>query len=68
MAMHYGSHTSDFVVGIGKLLTAFIILASRQRWFNDSINLSRLDKMTNSAIEEHVQGHNGSGNMEMATV
>ncbi|CAL2227031.1 unnamed protein product [Prunus armeniaca] len=44
MAMHYGSHTSDFVVGIGKLLTAFIILASRQRWFNDSINLSRLDK------------------------
>ncbi|XP_008223226.1 PREDICTED: protein NRT1/ PTR FAMILY 5.5-like [Prunus mume] len=96
MAKHYGSHTSDFVVGIGKLLTAFIILASRQRWFNDSINLSRLDKYyklltflslvsfvyylcvgfyfyskddtQNSAIEEHVQGHNGSGNMEMATV
>ncbi|PQP93038.1 protein NRT1/ PTR FAMILY 5.14 [Prunus yedoensis var. nudiflora] len=96
MAKNYGSHTSDLVVGIGKLLTALIILAFKQRWFNDSINLSRLDKYyrlltflslgsfvyylcvgfyfyskddtQNSAIEEHEQGHNGSGNMEMATV
>ncbi|XP_021806171.1 protein NRT1/ PTR FAMILY 5.9-like [Prunus avium] len=98
MAKHYGSHTSDLVVGIGKLLTALIILAFRQRWFNDNINLSRLvkyyrlltvlslisfvyylcvgfyfyrkdkDDTQNSATEEHEQGHNGSGNMEMATV
>ncbi|CAL8991386.1 unnamed protein product [Prunus brigantina] len=96
MAKHYGSHTSDLVVGTGKLLTALIILAFRHRWFNDSINLSRLDKYyrlltflslgsfvyylcvgfyfysnddtQNSAIEEHEQGHNGSGNVEMATI
>ncbi|XP_061993409.1 protein NRT1/ PTR FAMILY 5.10-like, partial [Rosa rugosa] len=44
MVDYYASHTSDFVIGVGKLLTALSILAFRRRWFDDSINLSRLDK------------------------
>ncbi|KAK9912602.1 hypothetical protein M0R45_036458 [Rubus argutus] len=34
---YYASHTTDFVIGVGKLLTALSVLAFRRRWFNDSI-------------------------------
>ncbi|KAK9933823.1 hypothetical protein M0R45_020998 [Rubus argutus] len=44
MVEYYGSHTTDFVIGVGKLLTAFSILAFRRRWFDDNVNRSRLDK------------------------
>jgi peptide/histidine transporter 3/4 len=41
---YYASHTTDFVIGVGNLLTALSILAFRRRWFNDSIMMSYLDK------------------------
>ncbi|BFG15067.1 hypothetical protein CerSpe_013410 [Prunus speciosa] len=42
MVRYYGSHTNDFIIGIGKLITALSILALRRTWLEDKI--SRLDK------------------------
>ncbi|PQM35424.1 protein NRT1/ PTR FAMILY 5.10-like [Prunus yedoensis var. nudiflora] len=44
MARYYGSHTNNFIIGIGKLITALSILALRRTWLEEKINLSRLDK------------------------
>ncbi|KAL6193729.1 hypothetical protein ACLB2K_034813 [Fragaria x ananassa] len=44
MVEYYASHTSDVVIGVGKLPTALSILAFKRRWFDDTINMSRLDK------------------------
>ncbi|TQD83473.1 hypothetical protein C1H46_030979 [Malus baccata] len=44
-ARYYGSHITDFALGVGKIVTAVSILALRRIWFDDSINRSHLDKL-----------------------
>ncbi|KAI7997815.1 Protein NRT1/ PTR FAMILY 5.5 [Camellia lanceoleosa] len=39
----YGKVFTDFVIGMGNLVSAITIYASR-RWFRDTLNNSRLDK------------------------
>lgn len=44
MARYYGCHASDFVFGIGSLMTAVSILVLRHTWLDDNICRNRLDK------------------------
>ncbi|KAK9933874.1 hypothetical protein M0R45_021047 [Rubus argutus] len=43
-ARYYGWHAGDFVLGIGRLMTAVSILVLRHTWLDESIYRNRLDK------------------------
>ncbi|TQD83471.1 hypothetical protein C1H46_030977 [Malus baccata] len=44
-ARYYGSHITDFAIGVGKIVAAASILALRGIWFDHSINRSHLVKL-----------------------